>query len=213
VHQWLSTRRKPGGSASILMRMWLKDGSADYIAPEQARSAHTADIRADIYSLGCTLYFLLTAQVPFPGEGVLKKFLKHLREEPKPVERLRSDVPAEVTTVLRKMIAKNPDERYQTPAEVAAVLASLLDMGCWTSLQEVESDLSSLKESSSGTDPGGDTIPSIWADMAQASEETAASASPPPVRTTFIAQRWLLCGVVCGCLALLGMVALIFVIL
>jgi len=108
-------------------------GSADYIAPEQVLNAHTADIRADIYSLGCTLYFLLTAQVPFPGDSVPKKLLKHQREEPKPVERLRPDVPPGVVAVLRKMMAKKPDERYQTPAEVAAVLSSVLGMRIGTS--------------------------------------------------------------------------------
>ena len=84
-------------------------------------------------------------------------------------------------------------------------------MGIWTSLQELES-LSNVKASSSGTDPGGDTIPSIWADMALASEETDASASPPLMRRK-MNRLWLLCGVVLGCLVLFGIVALLFVLL
>jgi serine/threonine-protein kinase len=102
-------------------------GTADYVAPEQALSAHTADIRADIYSLGCTFYYLLTAQVPFPGGGVTDKLLKHLRAAPQPVERLRSDLPPHVIAVVRQMMAKKPEGRYQTPAEVAAVLASVVN--------------------------------------------------------------------------------------
>jgi serine/threonine-protein kinase len=108
-------------------------GSADYIAPEQALSSHTADIRADIYSLGCTLYFLLTAQVPFPGGGVADKLLKHLREAPRPIERLRSGIPSEVAALVRKMMAKKPEDRYQTPAEVAAVVSSALGKRSGTS--------------------------------------------------------------------------------
>ena len=92
--------------STLMTRAGIALGSADYMAPEQASSAHTADIRADIYSLGCTLYFLLTAQVPFAADNVVKKLLKHLREEPQPVERLRFDVPAEVAAVLRKMCQK-----------------------------------------------------------------------------------------------------------
>jgi serine/threonine protein kinase len=102
-------------------------GTPDFVAPEQAISSHTADIRADIYSLGCTFYFLLTAQVPFPGGGVADKLLKHLREEPQPIECIRSDIPSEVAGLVRKMMAKIPEDRCQTPAEVAAELSSLLD--------------------------------------------------------------------------------------
>ena len=68
-------------------------GTPDYIAPEQAMDSHDVDIRADLYSLGCTLYFLLTGKVPFPGGDALEKLFKHRLEEPGPVEQLRPDVP------------------------------------------------------------------------------------------------------------------------
>ncbi|MGE3806244.1 MAG: WD40 repeat domain-containing serine/threonine protein kinase, partial [Gemmataceae bacterium] len=96
-------------------------GTPDFMSPEQSRNSRTADIRADIYSLGCTLYFLLTGSVPFPGGVTLtEKLLKHQLDEPAPVEELRSDVPVEIRQILYKMLAKSPDDRFQTPAELAA---------------------------------------------------------------------------------------------
>src|SRR5262249_21105933 len=78
-------------------------GSPNHLPPKQARNAPPADIRADIYALGCTLYFLLTGQVPFPSRSITDKLLKHQREEPQPIERLRSGIPAEVAAVVRQM--------------------------------------------------------------------------------------------------------------
>ncbi|HXG09120.1 MAG TPA: serine/threonine-protein kinase [Gemmataceae bacterium] len=97
-------------------------GTVDYIAPEQALDAHRVDIRADLYSLGCTFYFLLTGSIPFPGGTPMERLLRHREQEPVPVERLRPDVPPAVGAILRKLMAKRPEDRYQTPAEVAAAL-------------------------------------------------------------------------------------------
>jgi formylglycine-generating enzyme required for sulfatase activity/serine/threonine protein kinase len=99
-------------------------GSLDYIAPEQALDSHTVDIRADLYSLGCTFYYLLTGRVPFPGGDALQKLMKHKVATPEPVEKLRPDVPVGVVSVVRKLMAKNPADRFQIPADVAAVLAA-----------------------------------------------------------------------------------------
>ena len=97
-------------------------GTADYIAPEQANDPTIVDIRGDIYSLGCTFYFLLTAQPPFPGKSLMQKLLQH-REAPIPnVRELRADVPEEVGEVIMKMMAKDPDDRYQIPLLVVAPL-------------------------------------------------------------------------------------------
>jgi serine/threonine-protein kinase len=106
-------------------------GSLDYIAPEQARDPHTVDIRADLYSLGCTFYFLLTGQVPFPGGEALAKLTRHHSDEPVPVEHLRPEVPAGVGVVVRKLMAKTREQRYQTPSELAEVLAAGLRTGTW----------------------------------------------------------------------------------
>src|SRR5262249_5774066 len=88
---------------------------------------HKAEGRADIYSLGCTFYFLLAGQPPFAGASLAQKLIRHQQSEPPPLEQFRSDVPREVVSVLRKMLAKRPEDRYQTAAEVAAALASVLN--------------------------------------------------------------------------------------
>jgi putative intracellular protease/amidase len=98
-------------------------GTPDYIAPEQARDAHRADIRADIYSLGCTLYFLLSGRVPFPESTALGKVVSHLECVPSSLADLCGSVPAELNLIVARMMAKDPAQRYQTPAEVVQALA------------------------------------------------------------------------------------------
>jgi hypothetical protein len=105
-----------------LTQMGMVMGTADYMAPEQATNAHAADIRADIYSLGCTLYYLLTGRPPFPEGTVLDKLLAHGRSTPKPLSDFRADVPAALARVVGRMMAKEPAARYQTPAELATAL-------------------------------------------------------------------------------------------
>ncbi len=97
-------------------------GTPDYIAPEQAKDARGADVRADIYSLGCTFYTLLTGKPPFQEDSVAKKLTAHAQKDPEPISKYRDDMPTEIDTVLKKMMAKDPAERYQTPAEVAEAL-------------------------------------------------------------------------------------------
>src|SRR5262249_23874365 len=97
-------------------------GTPDYMAPEQAENASAADIRADVYSLGCTLYYLLTGSVPYPAATPLLKILAH-REQPLPSPRAaRPDVPPELAAVVARLLAKKPEQRYQTPGEVVAAL-------------------------------------------------------------------------------------------
>jgi eukaryotic-like serine/threonine-protein kinase len=98
-------------------------GTADYLSPEQARNADNADIRSDIYSLGCTFYYLLTGRPPFPGGSLMQKLIQHQRAEPAPVESLNPEVPPALAALVRRMMAKNPEERFQTPAAVALALA------------------------------------------------------------------------------------------
>jgi eukaryotic-like serine/threonine-protein kinase len=93
-------------------------GTPDYLSPEQARDLHLVDIRSDLYSLGCTFYFLLTGQVPFPGGTTVEKLTRHTQDEPLPLEQLRPDLPQDVADIVQCLLAKNPVHRYQTPAEL-----------------------------------------------------------------------------------------------
>ncbi len=98
-------------------------GTPDYLSPEQARNLHNVDIRSDLYSLGCTFYYTLTGRVPFPGGTTLEKLVRHSTEQPTPVEQLRPDVSPPVAAVVRRLLAKDPRQRFQTPAELAATLS------------------------------------------------------------------------------------------
>ena len=100
-------------------------GTPDYIAPEQATDSRNADIRADIYSLGCTLYFLLTGQPPFPGGTVLSKLLAHQKKTATPIAEIRPDVPARLIGFVEKMMSRLPDDRFNSPADVAKALLPL----------------------------------------------------------------------------------------
>ncbi len=100
-------------------------GTPDYIAPEQATDAHAADIRADIYSLGCTLYFLLTGEPPFAGGTMLDKLHAHKTCAPTPIQLRRPEVPDELAAVLDRTLAKDPAERYARPADLAKALKPL----------------------------------------------------------------------------------------
>ncbi len=104
-------------------------GTPDFLAPEQAKNPKATDIRSDIYSLGCTLYFLLAGQVPFPGGTVLEKIIRHSKDLPQPLHEIRPDVSPELSAVVARMMAKFPDQRFQTPAEVAAALTPFCDTG------------------------------------------------------------------------------------
>jgi serine/threonine protein kinase len=104
-------------------------GTPDYIAPEQLENAHAADIRADLYSLGCTFHFLLTGQVPFPGGTLIQKLDKQRWGTPVSADQLRPEVPSAVATVVRKLMAKKPVDRYQTAAELVAALDELARTG------------------------------------------------------------------------------------
>jgi serine/threonine protein kinase len=104
-------------------------GTPDYIAPEQTLDAANADIRADVYSLGCTLYYLLAGRPPFGARSLGAILMAHQSQEAKPLNLVRPEVPEELATVVRKMMAKSPAKRYQTPLEVAQTLAPFIKPG------------------------------------------------------------------------------------
>jgi serine/threonine protein kinase len=111
-----------GKEPSHLTQEGLVVGTPDFLAPEQAKNASKVDIRADLYALGCTLYYLLSGQVPFPGGTPTEKMIRHYTEPPTPITQLRPDVPPGVAAILDKLMAKRPEDRYQTPIELADAL-------------------------------------------------------------------------------------------
>jgi hypothetical protein len=103
-------------------------GTPDYVAPEQARDAGSADIRADLYSLGATFYFMLVGRPPFPDGSMIEKLMKHQQQEPEPIGSFRNDVPDAVAGIVCKLMAKDPSNRFQTPIELAQAILSATAM-------------------------------------------------------------------------------------
>ena len=158
--------KSPQGNESILTPNNTVMGTPDYLSPEQARSMHAVDIRSDIYSLGCTFYYLLTGSVPFPGGSSLEKMVRHTTEEPTPPEQFRSDIPPVVSAVLRRMLAKDPAMRFQTPIEVAQALEPYCGSGTGTWLA-VTPPTASL--------PASDAQQSPWENLLDEDEATVAT--------------------------------------
>jgi serine/threonine-protein kinase len=109
---------------------WTKQGSLmgtpDYLAPEQAIDSHSVDIRADLYSVGCTLYYLLTGKPPFGQFPLMRKLMMHQNEEAKPVRELQPEVPTALDAIVRRLMAKRKEDRFQTPGELTQALEVLL---------------------------------------------------------------------------------------
>ncbi|HLW64203.1 MAG TPA: serine/threonine-protein kinase [Gemmataceae bacterium] len=102
-------------------------GTVDFMAPEQADNARNADIRSDIYSLGCTLYYLLAGRVLFPEGTMVQRVMAHVTQRPPPIAKLRPGLPSGLVAVLDRVLAKDPAKRYQTPVEVAEALSDCLE--------------------------------------------------------------------------------------
>lgn len=143
-------------------------GTADYLAPEQAVDSHAIDARADIYSLGCTLYFLLTGHPPFPQGTLPQRLMAHQTKEPTPLEQERPDVPPRLAAIVRRMMAKKPDDRYPTAAATAEALAEWLAAEGGAAWNELRSKLASA-----GIDPGTSSA-------RMGSGRAAEAVAPPP---------------------------------
>ncbi len=102
-------------------------GTMDYLAPEQADDPTKVDARADVYSLGCTLYFALTGRPPFPGGITREKIARHRSDEPPPIIQLNPDVPPAFNVLVRKMMAKRPEQRFATAEELRQNLFTWAD--------------------------------------------------------------------------------------
>lgn len=100
-------------------------GTPDYVSPEQARDQYKVDPRSDLYSLGCTFYYLLTGEPPFPGGSGLEKLVRHGSEPPVAIRTKRADIPEEIAAIVHRLLAKNPKWRHQTAGELAAELVAV----------------------------------------------------------------------------------------
>jgi serine/threonine protein kinase len=106
----------------LLTREGTTVGTVDYMSPEQGRDSRAADSRSDIYSLGCTLFHMLAGRAPFPEGGLSERLYKHMTEEAPDIRDLNPGVPSWLAEVLRRMLAKDPVDRYQTPKELLKAL-------------------------------------------------------------------------------------------
>jgi serine/threonine protein kinase len=170
-------------------------GTADYMAPEQVSDSHKVDIRADVYSLGCTLYKLLSGHAPFSGAKYKSSFAKmtaHVREPVPPIRDSREEVPDELAGVLDRMLAKDPAQRYATPGEVADAVGQSAT-GCdlsklWARAREKGQPLINESESGAAT-PG---------DEGSAQVATQPSEVPEPRTARAAARRWKALAIVVG---------------
>lgn len=152
-------------------------GTADYLAPEQALESHTVDIRADIYSLGATFYFLLTGSPPFPEGSVAQKLIWHQTRAPKPIQEIRPEVSSEVVAIIEKMMAKDASQRYQTPAEVMAALAAWVAIPIPPPSDQELPQLSPAASYSLGITRPSSSAPTMVSPIISPAERTAATAS------------------------------------
>jgi serine/threonine protein kinase len=152
-----------GQDDSNLTREGQMLGTPDYIAPEQIRDAQSADIRADVYSLGCTLYYLLTGGPPFRGDHLWDVYQAHISMNASPLNLVRPEVPVELAAVVAKMMAKEPARRFQAPAEVARALtpffkpAATRRAGPIASSPRVEPQVAPIQASSASPPPAQPT--------------------------------------------------------
>ncbi len=123
----LARLARESGSAPGLTHEHATMGTPDYLAPEQVLDAHHAGSAADIYSLGCTLFYLLTGKPPFEKPSALAVSAAHLHEPPPSLRELRPDVPDALCDLVQRMLSKLPNQRPQTPGEVARRLAQLVE--------------------------------------------------------------------------------------
>ena len=118
IDMGLARLREVDAAAADLTASGVTLGTFDYISPEQARDPRNADVRSDIYSLGCTFFFMLTGRPPFLGGTMLQKLLQHQADQPPDLCQFRPDLPEDVNRILRKMLAKDPGRRYSSPLEL-----------------------------------------------------------------------------------------------
>jgi eukaryotic-like serine/threonine-protein kinase len=134
-------------AASTVTRVGLAMGTPAYMSPEQAKDASHVDQRADVYSLGCTLYAMITGKPPFSGKSAIELFSKHASEPIVPPDVVIKRVPKEISAIVQKMVAKKPEERYQDMDEVVRALEQWLGIRSESKAQSLsEEQVAQLEE-------------------------------------------------------------------
>lgn len=179
------------GEESALTRANIVIGTLDYASPEQLSDAAKADHRSDLYSLGCTLYFALSGRPPFPGGDVINKIYKQRMEDPRPLEKVARDVPAAFAAIVKKLMAKDPADRYQSGEQVQADLARWTDPGVVAAVLGADAgparefrppppDLEERDLRLLGDDSRPDSGPDLLRDLGDAEPRPAPYHKPPP---------------------------------
>lgn len=127
VDMGLARLQRVESSTEDLTASGVTLGTFDYISPEQARDPRNTDVRSDLYSLGCTFFFMLTGLPPFPDGTVLQKLLSHSSDTPPQLQDYRPDVDEEVSRLITKLLAKQPEQRCQSPRELIGELLLIAD--------------------------------------------------------------------------------------
>ncbi len=171
-------------------------GTAEYMPPEQAVDSGEVDHRADVYSLGCTLFFLLTGRAPYQAATIMSMFLKH-RDEPVPdLRALSPAVPADLEAVFRKMAAKKPADRFQSMTEVAAALErvraglapAVEGTGEWSALPPAAAAPPDRTQVYDRNAPAGSNVATGAFEVSPPSTATAAPAGGVAGRTIVLAE-------------------------
>jgi serine/threonine protein kinase len=178
-------------------------GTLDFMAPEQASDAHAIDSRADIYSLGCTLYCLLTDRAPFQEAGTpLQKIQAHAQAPVPPVRQRRPDVPEALAAVLDRMLAKEPDRRFTTAAEVAVALRPFTAGSDSSELLSAKAERAEATGAATGEGPDRKLVPPRPALSSQVASE--APATPPPSPPRPHRSLWFRLGLVAALMLVMG---------
>jgi serine/threonine protein kinase len=155
-------------------------GTVDYLSPEQSRDSSGADIRSDIYSLGCTVFHMLAGRPPFDEGGLGERVYKHIHTEPPDLRRLNPDVPPQLWAVIKRMLAKAPGNRYQTPAALLNDLQNLTGLTAASDQTTVRRP--ETRESAAAPDD------SAGSSFEGSDEESAFAVSTPDERTAAARQ-------------------------
>lgn len=150
-------------------------GTVDYMAPEQAEDSHEVDARADIYSLGCTLYFLIAGQPPFPNGTAAQRLMFHMLKTPTALREIRPDTPQPLVEITERMLAKQPGDRFQSADELVAAIDR-----CLPEYVETEPEQASSPAATTPPSPQVKSPTAVKVEVAEPDSEVSIERPTPP---------------------------------